>query len=185
MSSGSSSSAEGAAPERCPSGRVLPSPPECLGPHADNDIQRQQTGQHAAADQYPGQRRALLRTGLQQRHLADETGKGRYTTEIECGHHEHEGQQWARRRQPTQPLQRRRARLAFDQTDNQEQGGLHHDVVRDVVDRTGHAQLVRQRDAEHHVADVADECEGQQPLDVALRDRAEDADQHGEQGGDE
>ena len=96
---------------------------------------------HAAADQHPGQRGTVLRAGLQQRHLADEAGKRRNATEIECGHHEHERQQRAGGRQPTQPLQGRRTRLAFDQADHQEQGRLHHDVVRHVVDRTGHAEL--------------------------------------------
>ena len=59
--------------------------------------------------------------------------------------------------------------------------GLHQDVVRDVVDRARQPELAGQRDAEHHVADVADQGEGQQPLDVALRDGAQDADEHREQ----
>lgn len=55
----------------------------------------------------------------------------------------------------------------------------------DVVDGARETGLRRQRDAEDHVADVADERERQQTLDVVLRDRAEDADDHREQTCDE
>ena len=41
--------------------------------------------------------------------------------------------------------------------------------------------VLRQRDTEDHVADVADQGERQQPFDVALRDGAEDADEHRQQ----
>ena len=36
---------------------------------------------------------------------------------------------------------------------------------------------------EQHVSDVADQCERQQALDVGLRDRTQDTDDHGEERG--
>ncbi|CAB4955361.1 unannotated protein [freshwater metagenome] len=47
-----------------------------------------------------------------------------------------------------------------------------------VEDRARQAELRAERDAEDHVADVADEREGQHALDVRLRDGAEDPDHH-------
>ena len=94
-------------PARSPSGASARARQNALRPHPRHHVQRQQAGDHAAADQQPGQHRAVLRAGLQQRDLADETGERRNATEIERGHHEHERQQRAGRRQPAEPLQRR------------------------------------------------------------------------------
>ena len=77
-----------------------------------------------------------------------------------------------------QALQRRCPRLTFDQTNNQEERRLDQDVMRHVEDGPRHPEFGGQRDTEHHVADVADQGEGQQSLDVALGDRAENADHH-------
>ena len=56
-------------------------------------------------------------------------------------------------------------------------------MVGGVEDRARVAGRAGQRDAEDHVADVADQGEGQHPLDLGLRDRAQDADDHRDQRG--
>ena len=57
---------------------------------------------------------------------------------------------------PTEPL---------DETGDEEERGLDRDVVHDVEDRAGGARLRGERDAEDHVADVADQREGQHSLE--------------------
>ena len=62
--------------------------------------------------------------------------------------------------------------------DGEEQRRLHDDVVDHVVDRRADRRRRRDREPEHHVADVADERERQDALQLRLRDRAEHADDH-------
>ena len=136
----SSSSADGAAAGRSPSGasaRAARTP--CVHTRATTYsvsrlvITLPPTSSQASTEPSCG-------TRLQQRDLADEPRERRNATEIERGYHEDEGQQRARRGQAAEALQRRRARLPLDQADDQEQRGLHEDVVGDVVDRARHAR---------------------------------------------
>ncbi|MPM43308.1 hypothetical protein SDC9_89981 [bioreactor metagenome] len=118
--------------------------------------------------------------GPQQSDLADEARQRRDTGQVERRDQEQRAQHRRGGRQPAQLVQRGRAATAFDQTGDQEQGGLDEDVVRGVEDRARQAGVGVQRDAEDHVADVTDQGEGEHPFDLALGDGAQDADHHGE-----
>ena len=59
---------------------------------------------------------------------------------------------------------------------------VHDDVVDDVEDRSHRAVAAGERDAEQHVADLADDVEGEDAPHVPVVGRAEHAEQHGRRG---
>ncbi|MBG9885185.1 hypothetical protein ABE10_01000, partial [Bacillus toyonensis] len=86
------------------------------------------------------------------------------------------------RRGPHQPFHaqdRRAPGPALDEPHREEQGGLHDDVVDDVVDGGADRGRGRDREPEHHVADMAHEGERQDPLQLRLGHGSENADDHG------
>ena len=86
--------------------------------------------------------------------------------------------------QSPDPVERRGPRLLLDEPADEEQHGLDRDLVDEEQDRTGDARHREQPEAHEHVADLADDVERQDPLDVVLGQRAGDADDHRDAGDD-
>ena len=83
-----------------------------------------------------GQRGAgSLGARLEQAELADEAGERRDAAEVERGNEEQHRDDAAPPEQAAEPVDRRAAACALDEPGREEQGGLHDDVVHDVVDR--------------------------------------------------
>lgn len=163
---------------------VLGLAPERAVPDPGDGQQRQQAGQHSAGHQGVGQRRSQLHAGLQQPQLPEETRERRDAGQVHGGDEEQHRQQRRQFREPGEAVHRGAPAAAFNQPGHQEQAGLDGDVVRHVED--GGAQPCHRghREPEHHIADVADQGEGQESFDVALGQGAQDPHDHGQQRGD-
>lgn len=120
----------------------------------------------------------LSTLGSHQGEFADEAGERRDARDVHGRDEEEQGEQGRAAGHAAEPGQLRGAAPAFDQPGDEEERGLHGDVVDDIDDGSGDALAVGEADAEDHVADVADQGEGEQPLQVGLGDGAEDADDH-------
>ena len=72
-----------------------------------------------------------------------------------------------------------------NQATGEEERGLHDDVVHDVEHHGGEPGQREQPERQHHVADLADDVERQDPLHVLLGDGTEDANDHREHGDDQ
>ena len=80
---------------------------------------------------------------------------------------------------PADPGQIGRSGDALGHARHEEQVGLHDDVVDQIEDRAHQAERRVQRQPQHHVADLADDVEGQDAAEVVHRRRAQNAGDHG------
>ena len=101
---------------------------------------------------------------------------------LNAGNSEEHGDHRCAAHQAADPRQTVGSRAPLDQPGDEEQRGLHDDVVNDVEDRAGNSGEREQREPEDHVADVADDVERQHPPQVVLGECSEHADDHREPG---
>lgn len=121
------------------------------------------------------------RRRLDQPQLAEEAGHRWDAGEIEGRDQEEHPQQWPSLQQRPQSDKGRRSTDAFHQAGDQEERGLHDDVVRGVEDCGSQASRYRCPPPPQHETDVRDQRERKQLLDVVLSHRPHDADDHGDQ----
>jgi hypothetical protein len=119
--------------------------------------------------------------------LAQNPGQGRDARQARRWHGEQDREPRRRSGQATQRLQILSTPEPPDQTRDQEEVGLHHDMVRGVencgrqgqaLDRTGGGR--RHRQTQHDVADLADDVEPQNAPDVELGHRSDHPEEHGQ-----
>ncbi len=121
-----------------------------------------------------------LHAGLQQPQLSEEAGERRNARKVHGRNKEQQRKQWRELRKATQTVNGRAAAAPLYETCDQEQAGLHGDVVRNVENRSTQPGHGTHGEAKHHIADVANKREGQETFDVALGQGAQNSDNHGE-----
>ena len=118
---------------------------------------------------------------LKEADLAEEARERRNTGQVHRRNEEQNRKGRGHLGEPTQLVERGGTASLFNQPRHKEERRLHGDVVGDVEDCGGKADLVSHGDTEDHVADMADQREGQQTLEIVLGHGSQDADHHGEQ----
>ena len=166
----------------CPSRSVAGRAPEHGDPDLEDREQGQQADHHGDGEDLP---LARPRRGVEQPELGDEPGERRDAGQAQRRQQEEHGDDRRRRDHVAEAVQPARPVGVLDQAADEEQRRLDDDVVDDGVHRAGQPGDREQPEAHDDVADLGDDVEGEDPLDVLLGDRPEHADDHRRAGDDE
>ncbi len=123
---------------------------------------------------------------LEHRQLGPKPRQRRHSSQAQRRNRKQRRQPRRPPRQPAEPVESLAAARVTDNAADEEQVGLHQDVMDHVEDGRAQAQQPhvvvdrrQQPHADHDIADLADDMKTQDPADLALGDGPEHTDDHG------
>ena len=149
--------------------------PEGRAPDLGHRIDRQQTNRQRDTGHEP---HLQIQRRLDDDILRPEARQRREACQREGRDQEQEGQHRGMGVKPAQTRQVGAAADALGDARDKEQVGLHDDVVNEVEDRPHKPERREERKPQHHVADLADDVEGQDAAEIVHRRSAQNARDH-------